>query len=66
MSGFLSALGGRKVFLVILGIVLVILNKSMELGLSDDHLMYLALGGAGAVAMEDGLRGLGKGTPKKK
>lgn len=66
MKSFLSALGGRKVFLVILGIVLMILNKSMDLGISEDHLMYLVLGGAGAVALEDGLRGLGKGTPVKK
>jgi len=66
MNGLLNAIGGRKLFLVVLGIVLLILNKSMDLGLSEDHLMYLVLGGAGAVALEDGLRGLGKGTYKKK
>ena len=66
MGNLLSAMGGRKLFLVIVGLVLMILNKSMELGLSEDHLMYLVLGGAGAVALEDGLRGLGKGTPAKK
>ena len=66
MNNLLNAIGGRKLFLVIVGLVLMILNKSMELGLSEDHLMYLVLGGAGAVALEDGLRGFAKGTYKKK
>ena len=66
MGGLLNALGGRKLFLVITGLVLVILNKTWDLQLSEDVLMYLILGGAGAVALEDGLRGLGKGTGHKK
>lgn len=66
MGGLLNALGGRKLFLVITGLVLVILNKTLDLQLSEDVLMYLILGGAGAVALEDGLRGLGKGTGHKK
>ena len=66
MGGLLNALGGRKLFLVITGLVLVILNKTWDLQLSEDVLMYLILGEAGAVALEDGLRGLGKGTGHKK
>ena len=66
MNNLLNAIGGRKLFLVIVGLVLMILNKSIDLGLSEDHLMYLVLGGAGAVALEDGLRGFAKGTYKKK
>ena len=59
-------LGGRKMFLVILGIVLTCVNKFAGLELPDENIIWLTLGGAGAVAAEDGLKGLGKGDSKAK
>ena len=57
-------LGGRKMFLVILGIILTCVNKFADLGLPDENFFWLSLGGAGAVAAEDGLKGFGKGSKK--
>jgi len=59
-------LGGRKMFLVILGIILTTVNKLADLGLPEENIIWLTLGGAGAVAAEDGLKGFGQHKGSKK
>jgi hypothetical protein len=60
MQKVFSFVGGRKMSVVYLVILLLVLNKVLDLGLDRDTVFAITgvgIGGAGAVALEDGLKG---------
>jgi len=66
MTKVLEAIGGRKMALVLVCIILVALRNVLSL---DDEqiktLIWLALGGSGAIALEDGIKSITNKPPKK-
>lgn len=61
MTKVFDAFGGRKMVLLLVGMIL--LATKQLTGIDDEtvnKILYLALGGSGAIALEDGLRGLGQ------
>lgn len=55
----IAAVGGRKMVLILVALILIALKD--VIGLDEDtvqRILILALGGAGAIAAEDGLKGL--------
>ena len=70
MEKFFSFFGGRKVFMILVSIVIVACSK--VIGLDEEtqnKLIVLSLGGSGVVALEDSVQALvgkKKTTAKKK
>jgi len=61
MSSFFKSVGGRKMAVVVLALLLGALNKKLGLELSVEEiqvLVYGAVGGAGAIAFEDAFKAL--------
>lgn len=53
--------GGRKLWLVVLGIGIATLNELVGLGISAETIkaiLLAAVGGSGTIALEDGLKAL--------
>lgn len=67
MKDFLNSIGGRKFTLLFICLILVALKD--QIGIDDEainKLVILAVGGSGAIALEDGLSNLGNGSKKAK
>ena len=61
MEKVFEFIGGRKMFLVCLLMILVALKNVLGLDMeSIKWLATIAIGGAGAIAIEDGVKALGK------
>ena len=59
MQKVFQAVGGRKAFIVYFITLILLLNKVLGLGLDTNTIWALAglgVGGAGSIALEDGLR----------
>ena len=66
METVFNLIGGRKMALVLVAVILVALKD--VLGLSDDavkNIIVLVLGGSGAIALEDAAKSLAAKKPKK-
>ena len=54
MQALLAALGGRKMFLVVIVMIVIALKNVLKLDNETiNMLVYLALGGSGAIALDD-------------
>lgn len=61
MLSFLFDNGGRKLWLIVVGVVLAAINEPLGLGISSatiDSILLAVVGGSGTIALEDGLRAL--------
>jgi len=66
MQAIINSVGGRKSFLVLLAVVIVALSGL--LGIDERKLeliLYLCVGGAGTIAIEDSVKSLKNGPPKQ-
>ena len=67
METIFNLIGGRKMALVLIAVLLVALKD--VLNLSDDavkNIIVIVLGGSGAIAVEDGVKALAAKKPTKK
>ena len=61
MFTYLFESGGRKLWLVLVGVILAALNEPLGIGISKetiDSILLAVVGGSGTIALEDGLRAL--------
>ena len=66
MHKIIDSVGGRKSFLVLLAVLIVALSNLLELDERKlELILYLCVGGAGTIAIEDSVKSLrGNGPPK--
>ena len=65
MKKLFESVGGRKLLLVALALVLAVVNEVLKLGISQETIQTVvwgSVGGSGTIALEDGLKAL---FPKK-
>ena len=66
METVFNLIGGRKMALVLIAVILVALRDVLSLSEETvQQIIVLVLGGSGAIALEDGVKALAAKKPKK-